>query len=90
MRIVTDLPLPDFEHKLVRPEDLAKRVAELPRPLVFTNGCFDILHRGHVNYLHHAAVLVGLLWQDWPWNTTVVSQLHSPCSAAFGFVSVGA
>lgn len=27
----------------------------LPRPLVFTNGCFDILHRGHVSYLEEAA-----------------------------------
>jgi rfaE bifunctional protein nucleotidyltransferase chain/domain len=29
-------------------------VARLPRPLVFTNGCFDILHRGHVTYLDQA------------------------------------
>lgn len=28
--------------------------AALPRPLVFTNGCFDILHRGHVSYLEEA------------------------------------
>ncbi len=27
------------------------------RPLVFTNGCFDILHRGHVSYLQQAAAL---------------------------------
>ena len=27
------------------------------RPLVFTNGCFDILHRGHVTYLQAAATL---------------------------------
>ena len=25
------------------------------RPLVFTNGCFDIIHRGHVDYLYRAA-----------------------------------
>ncbi len=31
--------------------------ATLARPLVFTNGCFDILHRGHVNYLERAAEL---------------------------------
>ncbi|HSI48426.1 MAG TPA: D-glycero-beta-D-manno-heptose 1-phosphate adenylyltransferase [Ideonella sp.] len=44
---------------------LASRVAALPRPLVFTNGVFDILHRGHVSYLHQAralgaALVVGL------------------------------
>jgi len=27
------------------------------RPVVFTNGCFDILHRGHVSYLETAAKL---------------------------------
>ena len=26
----------------------------LPRPLVFTNGVFDVLHRGHVRYLQDA------------------------------------
>ena len=28
-----------------------------PRPLVFTNGVFDVLHRGHVNYLAQARLL---------------------------------
>lgn len=37
------------------PEAVAKFVNGLPRPLVFTNGCFDILHRGHVDYLEKAA-----------------------------------
>lgn len=32
-------------------------VNALSRPLVFTNGCFDILHRGHVTYLAEAAAL---------------------------------
>jgi len=36
---------------------LEQRAATLPRPLVFTNGCFDILHRGHVTYLEEAAAL---------------------------------
>lgn len=36
---------------------LAARVAALPRPVVFTNGVFDILHRGHVAYLEEAAAL---------------------------------
>ena len=33
---------------------LAQRLFALPRPLVFTNGVFDVLHRGHVAYLHEA------------------------------------
>ncbi|MBK6906102.1 MAG: D-glycero-beta-D-manno-heptose 1-phosphate adenylyltransferase [Rhodocyclaceae bacterium] len=48
---------PCFEAKIVPPDALAERVAQLPRPLVFTNGCFDILHRGHVSYLAQAASL---------------------------------
>lgn len=36
---------------------LAARLAALPRPLVFTNGVFDVLHRGHVSYLHAARQL---------------------------------
>lgn len=50
-------PAPDFERKLCRAEEIADRVAALPRPLVFTNGCFDILHRGHVTYLAQARAL---------------------------------
>ena len=37
--------------------DLFERLDVLPRPMVFTNGVFDVLHRGHVNYLHQAAAL---------------------------------
>lgn len=48
---------PKFEHKICTREDLANRVATLPRPLVFTNGCFDVLHRGHVTYLAQARAL---------------------------------
>ncbi|MCB1143959.1 MAG: D-glycero-beta-D-manno-heptose 1-phosphate adenylyltransferase [Leptospiraceae bacterium] len=32
------------------------------RPLVFTNGCFDILHNGHINYLLSARELGNFLW----------------------------
>jgi rfaE bifunctional protein nucleotidyltransferase chain/domain len=49
--------LPAFEAKRCEPANLAERVALLPRPLVFTNGCFDILHRGHVTYLAQARAL---------------------------------
>jgi rfaE bifunctional protein nucleotidyltransferase chain/domain len=45
---------PEFERKICAPEELAPRIGALPRPLVFTNGCFDILHRGHVTYLAQA------------------------------------
>lgn len=37
--------------------DIEARVAALLRPRVFTNGCFDILHRGHVAYLEEARAL---------------------------------
>lgn len=50
-------PAPAFEAKICAPADLAARVAALPRPLVFTNGCFDILHRGHATYLAQARAL---------------------------------
>lgn len=43
--------------KIATRADLARRLATLPRPLVFTNGCFDILHRGHIAYLEEAAGL---------------------------------
>lgn len=45
---------PSFESKICPPDDLRARIAHLPRPLVFTNGCFDLLHRGHVTYLARA------------------------------------
>jgi rfaE bifunctional protein nucleotidyltransferase chain/domain len=51
---ITRCPPPAFERKVVAPEALAQRIASLPRPLVFTNGVFDILHRGHVTYLAQA------------------------------------
>ena len=49
--------LPGFEAKLCPANELVQRVRALPRPLVFTNGCFDILHRGHVTYLAQARAL---------------------------------
>src|SRR4051812_39999411 len=50
-------PAPSFEDKICTPEKLASRLGDLPRPLVFTNGVFDILHRGHVTYLAQARAL---------------------------------
>jgi rfaE bifunctional protein nucleotidyltransferase chain/domain len=47
----------DFENKISAPAQLSSRLAALKRPLVFTNGVFDILHRGHVTYLSRARAL---------------------------------
>ena len=49
------------EDKICLPQDLRARLAQLPRPLVMTNGVFDVLHRGHVSYLQRAAELGGSL-----------------------------
>lgn len=46
-----------FEQKILPPQQLAMRLASVARPLVFTNGVFDILHRGHVTYLAQARAL---------------------------------
>ena len=48
---------PPFEDKVRDPADLPRWLGGLPRPLVFTNGVFDILHRGHVTYLARARAL---------------------------------
>ena len=54
---MSHLPPPSFEAKVCSPEQLAARLENLPRPLVFTNGVFDILHRGHASYLAQARAL---------------------------------
>jgi D-glycero-beta-D-manno-heptose 1-phosphate adenylyltransferase len=43
-----------FTHKVVSRQDLQDFVAQIPRPMVMTNGVFDILHVGHVTYLEEA------------------------------------
>lgn len=45
---------PRFAAKIATAEIRARQIAALQRPMVFTNGVFDILHRGHVTYLDHA------------------------------------
>ena len=42
---------------IVSPENIEAACADLAQPLVCTNGCFDILHRGHINYLFAAREL---------------------------------
>lgn len=58
-----DWMLPDklIDARTMSDEALLAAVARLPRPLVFTNGVFDVLHRGHVTYLHAARQLGGSL-----------------------------
>jgi len=48
---------PRFEAKICPPQELPARIATCVRPLVFTNGVFDILHRGHATYLAEARAL---------------------------------
>ena len=62
---------PGFESKICPPQELASRVATAPRPLVFTNGVFDILHRGHVTCLARARAL----------GASLVVALNSDASA---------
>jgi rfaE bifunctional protein nucleotidyltransferase chain/domain len=52
--IETALPPPRYPAKVAARDDALARIASLPRPLVFTNGVFDVLHRGHVTYLEQA------------------------------------
>ena len=58
----------DTQEKIIIPakdgynvEHLVQRINRLSRPIVFTNGCFDILHRGHTTYLEEARNLGGSL-----------------------------
>lgn len=53
------MPAARFESKVLSRDELVAAVAagRFPRPLVFTNGVFDILHRGHATYLDQAAQL---------------------------------
>ena len=51
------LPAPEFLSKLAPKSEAARRVAALAQPVVFTNGVFDVLHRGHATYLAQARML---------------------------------
>ena len=49
--------MPIFENKLSDRAHVQQRLSDLPKPIVMTNGVFDILHRGHVTYLAQARAL---------------------------------
>lgn len=52
---------PAFLSKICPRADLARHLSHLPKPWVFTNGVFDVIHRGHVVYLAQARALGGSL-----------------------------
>lgn len=56
MRLTNKLSI-RFENKILNPADCSLAVQNIGKPVVFTNGVFDILHRGHVSYLDKAAQL---------------------------------
>ena len=56
----TDDTIP-FLNKICQRASLTSHLITLPRPWVFTNGVFDVLHRGHVMYLAQARALGGSL-----------------------------
>ena len=62
-----------FEQKIWTPQALAAQLLQgvWPRPVVFTNGVFDLLHRGHVTYLDEAAQL----------GATLIVAVNSDASA---------
>jgi len=43
--------------KIVSRKDAPTRAAKLPKPVIFTNGVFDVLHVGHVSYLEQARAM---------------------------------
>jgi rfaE bifunctional protein nucleotidyltransferase chain/domain len=51
-------PILNAQAKIISSESdlgqIREKVSRLPKPVVFTNGCFDILHRGHATYLEQA------------------------------------
>lgn len=51
-----DYPTPNFERKIIAAQALSHQLSS-DKKWVFTNGCFDILHRGHVTYLAQARSL---------------------------------
>jgi rfaE bifunctional protein nucleotidyltransferase chain/domain len=50
-----------FTAKIFSREAAKAAVAALPKPVIFTNGVFDVLHKGHVTYLAAARALGGSL-----------------------------
>lgn len=55
-------PIADFVfHSFDQAQELVATYKNKNQRIVFTNGCFDILHKGHVTYLNQAAYLGNVL-----------------------------
>jgi rfaE bifunctional protein nucleotidyltransferase chain/domain len=90
----------DTEKKIASQEEITKIVSQLQaegKKVVFTNGCFDIVHLGHVDYLEKARnlgdfLIVGLNTDasvsriKGPSRPIVDEKSRSRVMASFGFV----
>ena len=47
--------------KLVKPADMYRLTGHRTEKLIWTNGCFDIIHAGHITYLYECKKLGGQL-----------------------------
>ena len=57
MTAAVTIPALRYPAKIATAADALERIRRLPRPLVLTNGVFDVLHRGHVTCLEQARAL---------------------------------
>lgn len=51
-------------NNIIKPEDIKKKLSKFKaesKTIIFTNGCFDIIHAGHISYLNEAKALGDLL-----------------------------
>ena len=73
----------DITNKIVSQKQLQNIITQAKnesQKIVFTNGCFDILHRGHTNYLHQAKRLGDILIVGLNSDTSVkrLKNIHRP------------
>lgn len=94
---IKSLKKSNFENKILSKEELLKKLKERNKKVVFTNGCFDIVHFGHIKYLEKAKRLGDILVVGLNSNSSVKrlkgesrpinSQFQRACMlAAFYFV----
>lgn len=94
---IKNLKKSDFENKILSKEELLKKLKGRNKKVVFTNGCFDIVHFGHIKYLEKAKRLGDILVVGLNSNSSVKklkgesrpinSQFQRACMlAAFYFV----